>query len=105
MTCDMTDDGVAIHVGDTGVGVPAAQRTAIFEPFVQVDTSLTRSAEGVGLGLAISRSLARAMGGDITVESNVGIGSVFTLTLKRGLPDADGPDGATAGDEMAKSAA
>ncbi|HWG33814.1 MAG TPA: ATP-binding protein, partial [Gemmatimonadaceae bacterium] len=96
VTCDVTGDAVAIHVGDTGVGIPLAQRTAIFEPFVQVDTSLTRNADGVGLGLAISRSLARAMGGDVTVESNVGIGSVFTLTLKRGLADADARDGATA---------
>src|SRR6185312_14211368 len=105
VTCDITDDAVAIHVGDTGVGVHAAQRTAIFEPFVQGDTSLTRSAEGVGLGLAISRSLAHAMGGDISVESNVGIGSVFTLTLKRGPPGADGPHGATSAASAAHSAA
>ncbi len=105
VTCDVTDDLVAIHVGDTGVGVPSAQLTAIFEPFVQVDTSLTRSAEGVGLGLAISRSLAHAMGGDVTVESNVGIGSVFTLTLQRGFPAADAVDGAIATNDAMNSTA
>lgn len=89
VTCDVTDESVAIHVSDTGVGIPDVQLGAIFEPFVQVDTSLTRSAEGVGLGLAISRSLARAMGGDVTVESTVGTGSTFTLTLRRGFRVAD----------------
>jgi signal transduction histidine kinase len=105
VTCDVVDDWVAIHVSDTGVGVPDIQLTAIFEPFVQVDTSLTRSAEGVGLGLAISRSLARAMGGDVTVESSVGIGSVFTLTLKRGFSDADAPSGPTVPNHAASSVA
>jgi signal transduction histidine kinase len=56
----------------------------VFEPFVQVDTRLTRTEEGMGLGLAISRDLARGMGGDLTAESTVGVGSVFTLTLPGG---------------------
>jgi signal transduction histidine kinase len=54
---------------------------SIFEPFVQAGRALNRTHEGVGLGLAISRDLARAMGGDITVESEVGRGSVFTVRL------------------------
>jgi signal transduction histidine kinase len=55
----------------------------IFEPFVQVDTNYARTKDGVGLGMAISRDLARAMGGDLTVESNPGHGSTFTLALPR----------------------
>lgn len=74
-------DGVAIEVGDTGPGIPPDRHEAIFEPFVQLDRSLTRSTEGVGLGLAISRDLARGMGGDITVTSAPGEGACFVLTL------------------------
>jgi signal transduction histidine kinase len=54
---------------------------AIFEPFVQVEDGLTRTASGAGLGLAISRDLARAMGGELTVESEMGKGSTFSITL------------------------
>jgi signal transduction histidine kinase len=72
-----------LTVTDTGIGIPADKLATIFEPFVQVDTRLTRTHEGVGLGLAISRDLARAMGGDLTVDSRIGEGSCFTLTLRR----------------------
>jgi signal transduction histidine kinase len=75
---------VRIAVGDTGVGIPADKLDVIFEPFVQVNASLTRTTEGTGLGLAISRDLARAMGGDLVAESVEGEGSTFTLTLPRG---------------------
>jgi two-component system, chemotaxis family, CheB/CheR fusion protein len=105
VTCDVADERVAIHVVDTGVGIAASQLSAIFEPFVQADTSLTRSAEGVGLGLAISRSLARAMGGDVTVESTVGIGSVFTLTMQRGFRGAAARSGSIVTDDTANSTA
>jgi signal transduction histidine kinase len=76
-------DAVAITVTDTGHGIAAAQLDRIFEPFVQVDARLTRTQEGVGLGLAISRDLARGLGGDLTVESTLGAGSTFTLLLPR----------------------
>lgn len=72
---------VEIHVRDTGIGIPADQLEAIFQPFVQVDSSRTRAAEGSGLGLAISRDLARGMGGDLTVSSVVGEGSTFILRM------------------------
>jgi signal transduction histidine kinase len=66
-------DGVArISVRDSGVGIPQDKLETIFEPFVQVERNLTSPAEGAGLGLAISRDLARAMGGDLRVESAVG---------------------------------
>jgi PAS domain S-box-containing protein len=76
---------VRVRVRDSGRGIPQEKLPAIFEPFVQVDPALTRSSEGTGLGLAISRDLARAMKGDLTVESREGAGSAFTLTLPRGM--------------------
>jgi PAS domain S-box-containing protein len=83
VTCAEREAHVAIAVADTGVGIAAEKLASIFEPFVQVDQGLTRQHEGVGLGLAISRELARGMGGDLTAESTPGVGSTFTLTLPR----------------------
>jgi signal transduction histidine kinase len=78
-------DGTRVRVGvqDSGIGIAADQLERIFEPFVQVRADLTRPHEGAGLGLAISRDLARGMGGDLTVESVLGSGSTFTVTLPR----------------------
>ena len=87
VACDTVDRRVRIRVEDTGRGIEPGLLDSIFEPFVQVDRSLTRTVEGTGLGLAISRQLARDMGGDITVQSNSGTGSVFTLVLPRGRHD------------------
>jgi PAS domain S-box-containing protein len=81
VACDARPDVVAISVADTGVGIAADKLASVFEPFVQVDQRLTRPHEGVGLGLAISRDLARGMGGDLVAESTPGAGSTFTLTL------------------------
>lgn len=83
LSCRATEKEVFISVSDTGRGIAADQLTRVFEPFVQLDAQLTRKNDGVGLGLAISRDLARGMGGDLTVESEVGSGSVFTLVLPR----------------------
>jgi signal transduction histidine kinase/DNA-binding response OmpR family regulator/HPt (histidine-containing phosphotransfer) domain-containing protein len=74
-----------IAVSDTGIGIPAGQRHRLFRSFSQVDPSTTRSHGGTGLGLAISRRIARAMGGDITVASEPGAGSTFTVDLDLGL--------------------
>jgi signal transduction histidine kinase len=83
VSCRTTDDAAIIDIRDTGPGIPADQRNAIFEPFVQLGRSLTSAHEGTGLGLAISRDLAQAMDGDVTVESSLGEGSTFTLRLPR----------------------
>ena len=83
LRCDVRPDTVSIRVTDTGPGIAPEKLEAIFEPFVQVDTRLTRVHEGVGLGLAISRDLARGMGGELSVQSSLGRGSCFTLCLPR----------------------
>ena len=83
MWCDVSETHVRITVSDTGRGIPPEQVERIFEAFVQVDSRLTRTEEGVGLGLAISRDLARGMHGEITLVSEVGKGSAFTVTIPR----------------------
>jgi signal transduction histidine kinase len=83
MSAEALDGVAAIRVHDTGPGIPDDKKAAIFDPFIQLDTSRTRTSEGTGLGLSISRNLARGMGGDLTVESTLGLGSTFTLTLPR----------------------
>ncbi|HEU4720972.1 MAG TPA: chemotaxis protein CheB [Gemmatimonadaceae bacterium] len=78
-------DRAYVSVSDTGCGIPADELDRIFEPFVQVGRSLTSTpSDGIGLGLAISRELARAMHGDLTVRSAVGVGTKFTVDLPRG---------------------
>jgi signal transduction histidine kinase len=81
--CEPGDERIVIRVSDSGQGIPADKLDTIFEPFVQVDRTLTSIRDGVGLGLAISRALARAMGGDLVVRSEVGVGSAFSLALPR----------------------
>jgi PAS domain S-box-containing protein len=78
-----TSGRIHLRIRDTGDGIPADKLEMVFEPFVQVDQRLTRSHEGAGLGLAISRDLARGMGGELNAESTIGVGSTFTLTLPR----------------------
>ena len=83
VSCSSTGNMVLVHVRDTGEGIDAEKLRSVFEPFVQIDQRLTRRQEGVGLGLTISRDLARGMGGDLSAASVPGEGSVFTLTLAR----------------------
>jgi len=83
VSCDLCGDMIAIRVTDTGVGIPEERLESVFSPFTQLGRALNRPHAGIGLGLAISRELARGMGGDVTVVSKVGEGSTFTLTLPR----------------------
>ena len=70
-----------IAVRDTGVGMSAEQVATVFEPYVQFDNRLSGQSRGTGLGMPISREFARGMGGDLTVESEPGVGTEFLLTL------------------------
>ena len=76
---------VFLRVSDTGIGIPREKQDAIFDPFVQVHGNLTRTTEGTGQGLAISRDLARGMSGELRVRSTEGRGSTFTLALPRAV--------------------
>ncbi|HEX6535054.1 MAG TPA: ATP-binding protein [Gemmatimonadaceae bacterium] len=81
VSCTSLGERVAVRVRDTGPGIPPDKLEAIFEPFVQLGRTLNSAHEGAGLGLAISRDLARAMGGDLTAASAPGSGATFTLLL------------------------
>lgn len=84
------EDLLEVHVRDTGIGIPADRLSDIFDPFVQVDQSNTRSRGGTGLGLAICRKLSRMLGGDVEVQSELGVGSRFVFRLPRGRGRAGG---------------
>jgi signal transduction histidine kinase len=75
---------IEIAVADTGIGMTPEQQAKLFEEFTQADSSTARQYGGTGLGLAITRKLARMMGGDVTVASELGKGSVFTVRLPAG---------------------
>ena len=79
-------DWVVFHVRDTGVGMTPEQAAKVFEAFTQADASTTRKFGGTGLGLAITREFSRMIGGDATVQSELGRGSVFTLKVPVELP-------------------
>ncbi|HWL40683.1 MAG TPA: MHYT domain-containing protein [Gemmatimonadaceae bacterium] len=83
LSSEQRDGSIEIHVADTGLGIPPEKLDRIFDAFVQVDRRLNQPVQGVGLGLAISQDLAHAMGGQITVESVLGEGSTFTLSMPR----------------------
>ena len=79
----LTADGAGIElaVSDTGIGIPAADVGRIFDEFVQIQNPMQRRVKGTGLGLPLSKRLAELLGGTITVESTLGFGSTFVVTL------------------------
>ncbi len=81
--CNCTSDEVKFYVKDTGIGIPADKIDTVFERFMQADQSLTKSYEGSGLGLSICREYSALISGKITVESEYGKGSVFSLLIDR----------------------
>ena len=104
---DGGNDGplLLIDVIDTGIGIKREKLDEIFDPFAQADSSVTRQYGGTGLGLTISRRLARQLGGDLTVESEEGLGSIFTVSLATGpLGDVAILDGPPTADLMRASA-
>jgi len=91
----MALDGVLrLSVVDTGVGLSEAQQARLFQPFSQVDESAARRHGGAGLGLALSRQIARLMGGELTMESAPGRGSTFTCTVPAPVVEKEGARGA-----------
>jgi hypothetical protein len=90
-------DWIELAVADTGIGLTAEQQAKLFQEFTQADSLTARRYGGTGLGLALSRKLARMMGGDVTVTSEPGKGSVFTVRLPgdgataRSVPDDKPP--------------
>lgn len=92
VTVTVTAQGrtVAVSVADQGVGIPESEQAKIFRRFYRVDSSRTRNgdARGTGLGLAIARNTARSLRGELTLWSQVGVGSTFTMTLPRIQPQA-----------------
>ncbi len=88
VTARRQDGEVVLAVTDTGIGIPSDKLELIFEEFRQVESSIGRTYAGTGLGLSISRRLARLLGGDLTVQSVIGVGSTFTLTIPVGSDPA-----------------
>lgn len=87
LECDSANQRLSYKVVDSGIGMTQKQLSHIFEPFRQADTSTTREYGGTGLGLTITSRIAEAMGGHVTVESEPGKGSTFTLTVATGPLD------------------
>lgn len=88
LSAEVRGETTAIRVRDTGIGIAEEHLGTIFQPFAQVDTSLTRRVGGTGLGLTIVRDLTAAMGGSVSVESAVGVGSTFTVALESAPPSS-----------------
>ncbi|GAB4169389.1 MAG: ATP-binding protein [Geothermobacteraceae bacterium] len=92
-------DRVRIRVSDTGIGIAAEDQERVFAEYAQVDNPIQQQVRGTGLGLPISRKLARALGGDLTLASSPGQGSTFTLELPRVLPPEPASEKGATGDQ------
>jgi PAS domain S-box-containing protein len=102
LAAERDGENLRLCVSDTGIGISAEALPRIFKEFQQAESTTTRQYGGTGLGLAISRNLARLLGGDLTVQSEPGKGSIFTLLVPiqygaKPLPDLDGSAGAATG--------
>jgi len=84
--CSVTNGTLEVRIADTGVGIPAENIENIFEPFWQAEQTATRKTGGTGLGLSVTRKLARLLGGDVSVASREGEGTTFVLTLPMNAP-------------------
>ncbi len=84
--CSVANDALEVRIADTGVGIAAENIEDVFEPFWQAEQTATRRTSGTGLGLSVTRKLARLLGGDVTVASRVGTGTTFVLTLPMKAP-------------------
>ncbi len=83
LRASVTEDSVVIEVQDEGIGIPDGHIDRVFERFYRVDRARSRSTGGTGLGLSIVQHVARNHGGDVTVQSTLGEGTTFTVTLPR----------------------
>jgi signal transduction histidine kinase len=86
------DDTVTFAVVDTGIGIDAEFHHAIFQDFVQVDSPVQQRLRGTGLGLSLSKRLAELLGGSVALQSELGVGSTFSVSLPLRLPMADDSD-------------
>jgi signal transduction histidine kinase len=84
--CAVSDGVLEVRIADTGVGIAAENIDYVFEPFWQAEQTATRTTGGTGLGLSVTRKLARLLGGDVTVASRLGSGTTFLLTLPMNAP-------------------
>jgi signal transduction histidine kinase len=84
--CAVSDGVLEVRIADTGVGIAAENIDYVFEPFWQAEQTATRTTGGTGLGLSVTRKLARLLGGEVTVASRLGSGTTFLLTLPMKAP-------------------
>src|SRR5438552_4709218 len=86
VSCAVANGQLEVRIADTGVGIAAENIEDVFEPFWQAEQTATRRTGGTGLGLSVTRKLARLLGGDVSVASRIGAGTTFLLTLPMKAP-------------------